>query len=194
MLYWFTQEDGTKFNTILARSASSNGTYCDLLGLLDPLLHVITLLFSCVSREDGELVELDAVHKSNPGLHANSLVGFAIDANPGILCVHLIDDPVPLHSHLADDEAMEQFVRLLGLFDRKGFLGLEGLVQIAELLFSDFLLGQSLIFREVEERAPFLTFTNIAKASFTSAAVPFCSTSWRTAMMWTKYSSLFPKP
>jgi hypothetical protein len=25
MFYWFTQEDGTKFNTIPARSASSNG-------------------------------------------------------------------------------------------------------------------------------------------------------------------------
>jgi hypothetical protein len=27
MLYWFTQEDGTEFYTILARSASSNGTF-----------------------------------------------------------------------------------------------------------------------------------------------------------------------
>jgi hypothetical protein len=33
----------------------------DLLGFLDCLLHVETLLISGVSREDGELVELDAV-------------------------------------------------------------------------------------------------------------------------------------
>jgi hypothetical protein len=37
--------------------------YCDLLGFLDRLLHVETLLLSNVSREDGELVELDAVLK-----------------------------------------------------------------------------------------------------------------------------------
>jgi hypothetical protein len=99
-----------------------------LLGLLYCLLHVITLLFSCVSREDGELVELDAVHERNPGLYMDSLVGFAIDANPGILCVHLIHDPVPLRLCLADNKATEQFVCLLGLIDREGLLDLKGLI------------------------------------------------------------------
>ncbi len=66
----------------------------------------------------------------------DSLVGFAIDANPGILRVHFIHDTVPLHSRLADNKATEQFVCLLGLVDREGFLGLEGLIQIGELLFS----------------------------------------------------------
>ncbi len=127
-----------------------------MLGLLDCLLHVITLLFSCVSREDGEFVELDAVHKRNPGLHLDSLVGFAVDANPGILHVHLIHDPVPLRSRLVDNEATEQFICLLGLINRKGFLGLEGLVQIGELLLPCFLLSWSLVFREVEERAHLL--------------------------------------
>jgi hypothetical protein len=154
----------------------------DLLGLLNCLLHVITLLFSCISREDGELVELDAVHKRNPGLHSYSLVGFAIDTNPGILRVHLIHDTVPLHSRLANNEATEQFVCLLGLVNRKGFFGLEGLVQIGELL-SSFLDGVLSSGKLKKGLISFMTFTNAAKASFTSAAVSFCSTSQRTAMM-----------
>ncbi len=79
------------------------------------------------------------------------LVGFAVDANPGIHCVHLVYDPVPFYSRLADNEAMEQLISLLGLFDRKECLGLEGLVEVAELLLSCFLLGRTLVFREVEE-------------------------------------------
>jgi hypothetical protein len=61
-----------------------------------------------------------------------------------------------LHSHLADDKATEQFVSLLGLINRKKFLGLEGLVEVAELLFSCFLLGHSLVFREIEKGAHLL--------------------------------------
>jgi hypothetical protein len=89
-------------------------------------------------------------------LHLNSLVGFAVDANAGILSVHLVHNPVPLHSRLADNKAREQFVCLLGLIDRKGFLGLEGLVQIGEFLLPCFLLGPSLVFREVDEGAHLL--------------------------------------
>jgi hypothetical protein len=70
--------------------------------------------------------------------------------------VHLVYDPVPLCSRLADNKATEQFVSLLGLFDREGFLGLEGLVEVAELLFSCLLLGRTLVFREVEEGAHLL--------------------------------------
>jgi hypothetical protein len=153
------------------------------------------LLFSWVSREDGELVELDAVHERNPGLYTDSLVGFAVDANLGILCVHLVHDPVPLRLRLADDKATKQFVCLLGLINREGFLGLEGLVQIGELLLLvSFLAGALTSGKLKKGLISFLTFTNAAKASFTSAAVPFCSMSWRTAMTWTRYSLLFPEP
>ncbi len=45
---------------------------------------------------------------------------------------------------------MEQLVSLLGLFNPKGFHGLERLVQIEELLLPSFLCSRSLIFKEVE--------------------------------------------
>jgi hypothetical protein len=70
--------------------------------------------------------------------------------------VHLVYDPVPLRLHLADNKATEQLVSLLGLFDRKGFLGLEGLVKVNELLFPCFFFGHSLVFREIEEGAHLL--------------------------------------
>jgi hypothetical protein len=132
----------------------------DSLGLLDCLLHVVTLLFSYISREDSELVELDAIHERNPGLQVNALVGLAIDANLRVLCVHFIHDPVPLHLRLAYIEATEQLVSLLGLFDHDGFLGLEGLVKLVELLLSCSFLGCGLIFRKVKERANFLPNCN----------------------------------
>jgi hypothetical protein len=131
--------------------------HCDSLGLLDHLLHVVMLLFSCVSREDGKLVELDAIHELNPGFHANALVGLAIHANPGVLlCVHFINDSVPLHLRLADNKATEQLVSLLGQFNSDDFLGLEGLVKLVEFLLSCFFCGHSLVFREIEERAHLL--------------------------------------
>ncbi len=40
--------------------------HSDSLGFLDCLLHVVTLLLSGVSREDGELVELDVVLERQP--------------------------------------------------------------------------------------------------------------------------------
>jgi hypothetical protein len=86
----------------------------------------------------------------------NPLVGFVVHANPGVLCVHLVYNPVLLCLHLADNDATEQLISLLGLFNREEFLGLEGLVEVAELLFSCFLLGRSLIFREIETGAHLL--------------------------------------
>jgi hypothetical protein len=70
--------------------------------------------------------------------------------------VHLVYDPVPLHSCLANKKATEQSVSLLGLFDLKGFLGLVGLIEVAELLLSRFLLDRTLFFMEVEEGAHLL--------------------------------------
>ncbi len=70
--------------------------------------------------------------------------------------MHLVYNPVPLHSCLIDNEATEQSVSLLGLINHEGFLGLEGLVEVAELLFPCFLLGHSLVFREIEKGAHLL--------------------------------------
>ncbi len=117
----------------------------DSLGLLDCLLHVVTLLFSCVSREDGELMELDAVHEQNPGFHANALVGLAIHTKPWVLCVHLIHNSIPVCSCLTDNEAMEQLVSLLSHRDSNVFLGLEGFLEIVEFFLSCFFLGRGLV-------------------------------------------------
>ena len=108
------------------------------------------LPFSCISSEDSELVELNAVHKRNPGMHKKALVGLAIHANLWILCVHLIHDPVPISSCLADDKEMEQFVSLLGLLGSDVLLGLEGFLEIAQFLLSCFFLGCGLIIWKLE--------------------------------------------
>ncbi len=48
--------------------------HSDLLGFLDRLLHVEMLLLSGVSREDGELVELNAVLEGQPRLNVKAFV------------------------------------------------------------------------------------------------------------------------
>jgi hypothetical protein len=108
------------------------------------------LLFSCVSREDGELVELDGVHEKNPGTHAKALVGLAIHVNPRILHVHLIHNPVSISLCLANDKAMEQLVSLLGLLNSDVLLGLEGFLEIDQFLLSCFLLSCDLIIWELK--------------------------------------------
>ncbi len=118
------------------------------------------LLFSCVSREDGELVELNAVHEQNPGFHVNALVGLVIHTNPWVLGVHLIHDSVPLHLCLANNKATEQLISLLGLFNSNDFLGFEGFIELIELLLSCFFRGHGLVFREIEERAHLLSNCN----------------------------------
>ncbi len=135
-------------------------THRDSLGLLDFLLHVVKLLFSGVSREDGELVELDAVHERNPGMHVNALVCLAAHADPQILCVHLVDNSVPLRLRLANNEATEQLVSLLGLCNSNVFLGLEGFLEFVELLILYLFLGRGLVVREFKERANLLPNCN----------------------------------
>jgi hypothetical protein len=81
--------------------------YHDSLGFLDHLLHVETLLLSGISREDSELVELDAVLEGQPGTHAKVLVRLVIHANPRILGVHFKHVHVPLCLRLADNEATQ---------------------------------------------------------------------------------------
>jgi hypothetical protein len=82
------------------------------------------LLLSSISREDGELVELNAVLGGQPGTHAKALVRLAIHANPRILGVHFMHDLVPLHLRLAGNKAKEQLVCLLGLCNCDIALGL----------------------------------------------------------------------
>ena len=120
----------------------------DLLGLLDCLLHVVTLLFSCVDGEDGQLVELDAVQKRWSGTNANALVGSSIHANPRVLGVHLMDNLVPLSLRIADDETMEYLVCLLGFGNCNLLLSLKDLFMFGKRLLPNFLRGFGLVFRE----------------------------------------------
>jgi hypothetical protein len=101
--------------------------YHDLLGFLDCLLHVETLLLSSVSREDGELGGLDAVLEGQPGMHSKALVRLAIHAKQQILGVHFSPNLVQLGSRPPNNKAAEQFVCLLvGLCYCKFALGLKG--------------------------------------------------------------------
>ncbi len=107
-------------------------------------------LFSCISREDGELVELNAVYERNPGMHAKALVCLAIHADSQILCVHFIHDPVPIGLILANNKATEQLVSLLGLLDSNVLLGLEGFLEITQFLVSCFFLARILVIWELK--------------------------------------------
>ena len=76
--------------------------YHDALWLAHHLLHVETLLFSCVSRQDRELVELNAVHQRLPGPHTRTVVCLPVDSYPGVTVKHLLNDFVPLGSRFSD--------------------------------------------------------------------------------------------
>ncbi len=122
--------------------------YSGPLGFLDRLSHVVMLLFSGVHRKDGQLVELDAVQKRRPRTNANTLVGTSIHADPGVLGVYLVDNLVPLGLRIADDETMENLVRLLGFSDCENLLCLEDLLVHGKRLLLDLLRGFCLVFRE----------------------------------------------
>ena len=74
--------------------------------------------------------------------------------------MHLVYNPIPLRSCLADNEAMEQLVSLLGLLDSNVFLGLEGFLEFVELLILYLFLGRGLVVREFKERANLLPNCN----------------------------------
>ncbi len=74
----------------------------DALWLVYHLLHLERLLFSCVSRQDRELVELNAVRQRLPGLHTWTIACLPVDSYPGVTVKHLLNDFVPLGSHLSD--------------------------------------------------------------------------------------------
>jgi hypothetical protein len=123
----------------------------DLLGFLDRLLHVEMLLLSGISRGDGELVELDAVLKRQPGMHTKDFVRIAIHTNPGVLGVHLVHNLVPLRLRLTDNKTTEQLVRLQGLRDCKFGRGLEVFLDLNELFLLLLLLVLHLVFLGLED-------------------------------------------
>jgi hypothetical protein len=92
------------------------------------------LLLSGVSREDGELVEFNAVLEGQPGTYERALVLLAVCTDPPqILGVHLVNNLVSLSLQLANNKAMEQFVRLLGFSNRDTLLGLENFLILEKL-------------------------------------------------------------
>jgi hypothetical protein len=70
-------------------------THSDTLGLLYCILHVKTLLLGGISREGGELFELDTVLEGHPCMRAKALVRLFVDGYPGVLAGHFLDDLVP---------------------------------------------------------------------------------------------------
>ena len=78
------------------------------------LLHVEMLLLGGISREEGELVELNAVLEGQPRLHAKTFVRLTIHANPRVLGVHLVYNLDPLHPCLANNKTTE-LIHLQGL-------------------------------------------------------------------------------
>ncbi len=74
----------------------------DSLWLAYHLLHVETLLFSCISRQYCELVELNAVRQRLSGPHTRTIVCLPVDSYPGMTVKHLLNNFVPLGSRLSD--------------------------------------------------------------------------------------------
>jgi hypothetical protein len=97
--------------------------HSDMLGLFHPLLHVETLLLSSINRDDGKLVELNAVHKRHPNVHVESLVGLFVDTDPCVAHVHFLDNLVPLNLPFSDKETAELLVNYRGLSSCR-FLGI----------------------------------------------------------------------
>jgi hypothetical protein len=97
---------------------------CDSLGFLDYLMHVEMLLLSGISREDGELGELDAVLEGQPGTYARAFVWIAVHANLWVLGMHFVDNLVPLSLQIPDDKTTKHFVHLWASATATPFLDL----------------------------------------------------------------------
>jgi hypothetical protein len=107
--------------------------------------------------------------------------------------MHLVDNLVPLSSRIADDEAMENFISLLGFSNRNTLLGLKELFVFRKRLLPNFLLSFSLDFRELKKGfISLLTSARAPQAFIMSDAIPFSSMMCTTAMTSMRYSSLFP--
>ncbi len=123
------------------------------------------LLCSSVHREDGQLVELDAVHERQPWTNTRAFVWTSVHTNPGVLGVHLVDNPVPLSSQITNDKTMEHFISLPGFSNRDTFLGFEDFFLFGKQLLPNFLHSFCLVFREIKKRIHFfLTSTEAWKA------------------------------
>ncbi len=59
------------------------------------------MLHNGIIREDGEHVELNAVHKGCPGMLPESLVGLSVDTNSRVMSVHLLGNLIPLGLHFS---------------------------------------------------------------------------------------------
>jgi hypothetical protein len=118
------------------------------------------LLLSSVNREDGELVELDAVLEGQPGMYTGAIVWLAIHADPWVLGMHFVNNLVPLSLHIADDETTEHFISLLGFSDHDTLLGLENFLVFEKFLLPILFLGFCLIIREFKEWLHFPSYFN----------------------------------
>jgi hypothetical protein len=126
--------------------------HSDLLGFLDCLLHVETLLLSGVSREDGELVELNEVLEGQPRLHAKAFVLLTVHTYPRVLALHFLHNRVPFHLRLADDITTEQLVCLEGLRYCSFWAALTSSLICGEHFPFLILLGLRLTFWSLEEQ------------------------------------------
>ncbi len=150
--------------------------------------------FSVVSAGKTELVELDAVLEGCPCTHVKALVQLSINIYPGVLAVHFLDNLVQLRWCFAFDKAVAQLIGLQGLRPCKLMGGLQLFLDHRELLLLLIFLSFCLdIFGSLEVRLNcFLSSKTASNAFSTSWTVPFCSRRQLTAMMWTRYSLLFP--
>ena len=131
-------------------------TYHDLLGFLDRLCHVVTLLFSCIDGEDGQLVELDAVQEGGPGTDTNSLVGDTAHTNPGIFGVHLLHNLVQMGLLGPNNKQAEHLVGLACHSNCRALLCLEDALELFYGSLTEFLGFLRLVGRDLQERRHFL--------------------------------------
>jgi hypothetical protein len=113
------------------------------------------LLLSGINREDGQLVELGAVHERWPGTNTSALVLTSVHTNPGVLGMHLVDNLVSLSLRITKDKTTEHFISLLGFSGRDTLLGLDDFFVFGKQLLPNFLLSFCLIFGELKKRLHF---------------------------------------
>ncbi len=107
--------------------------------------------------------------------------------------MHFVDNPALLSLWIADDETTEHFISLLGFSNRNTPLGLDDFLVFGKHLFKTcFLASVSSSGNSKSGFISFLASTKAWMALLTSVFIPFCSMMRRTAMMWMRYSSLFP--
>jgi hypothetical protein len=66
------------------------------LGLVHRLLNIKSLLLSCVSTKDRELMQLETVQKGHPHSQTPTFGHLTIYCSPQVMLVHLAADAIPL--------------------------------------------------------------------------------------------------